>query len=111
MNQDILINLIKDYQLGLRDDITFLESFFPSGWSFVDELDYELRLLFGGELHAVYFHNRKSNQLDVAFLNRENPLKDLVKYVFGLEEKFDISLDMYYSIILAEFSIIGGTEN
>jgi hypothetical protein len=111
MSQEILINLIKDYQLGLREDISFLESFFPCSWCFVDEDGYELTVLYGDGIYAIFYHHRTLKHFAIEFLSGTNPLKVLFKFVHRLEEKYGISFEEYTSRILAEFVLVGGKWN
>jgi hypothetical protein len=106
MNTEALRKFIKEYQLGLRDDIEILGSYFENTWCFVDEDGYELTLLYGRSLYAIFYNHRKLGHLSFDIISESDPLKDLVKCMQGIEQHFGISLQEYYSRILGEFSMV-----
>jgi hypothetical protein len=107
MDQEALRKFIKDYQLGLRDDIEVLESLFLDKWVFVDGDGFELTLFYGNGHYAIFYHHRTLKHIDINLLGAD-PLKDLIKFVHGLEERYVISFEEYTSRILGEFAVVEG---
>ncbi|SMD44815.1 hypothetical protein SAMN00777080_3449 [Aquiflexum balticum DSM 16537] len=68
MDNATLRKLVRDYQLGLRDDIVVLESHFSHVWYFIDADGYELTLLYGKGKYAILYHHRKLGQVAIDFL-------------------------------------------
>jgi hypothetical protein len=111
MTTEALLKLIKDYQLGLRDDIEILGFYFENTWCFVDGDGYELTLLYGNGLSAIFYQHRTLKHFAIEFLSGSDPLKALFKFVHKLEEKYGICFEEYTSRILAEFVVAGGKWN
>lgn len=90
MTTEALRKLIEDYQLGLRDDIEILGSYFSDTWVFVDEDGYELTMLYGNGLYAIFYLHRSLKQIVIDFLSEANPL---IEFINGLEKQFGISIE------------------
>jgi hypothetical protein len=73
----------------------------------VDGEGYELTLLYGNGEYAIFYHHRTLKDIAIDLLGAD-PLKDLIKFIHGLEERFGISFEEYNSRILAEFAVVGG---
>lgn len=111
MDNATLRKLVRDYQLGLRDDIEVLESHFNHVWYFIDADGYELTLLYGKGKYAILYHQRKLRELSIDFLSESNPLRDLTLFVSGLEARFGIDVEEFLPRILAEFAQMERMDN
>ncbi len=111
MDNATLRELVRDCQLGLRDEIDVLESYFNQVWYFIDGEGYELTLLYGKGIYAISYHHRRLRQVAIDFLSESNPLMDLTLFVGGLEEQFGIAVEEFLPRILAEFALVEGRDN
>ena len=92
MDSAALRELVRDYQLGLRDDIEVLESHFNHVWYFIDGDGYELTLMYGKGIYAILYHHRRLRQVVIDFLSEfkicYSNLKDSNSSIFDLAKSF-----------------------